>query len=223
MKASKLRVTGFVRGIHRWPQIGPVTRKMFPFDEVIMYICDRKPEKHGSLRLGLRSPKTAIRSESWFVLWSISWTFVISILLSKRSLTNVILVSLDFLRHLMRTENENKLYLIYDRIKSAANEIKYKIYLNKLNRILKFAERNTILSLLMKISITTRRPGRSSKILKKVLWNLLSKFKLSDASITCDKSIVSEFFYEFLTGIDPSLAKKSPNNNCHPYVIWETQ
>ena len=30
----------FVRGIHRWPVIsphkGPVTRKMFPFDEVIM-------------------------------------------------------------------------------------------------------------------------------------------------------------------------------------------
>ena len=30
----------FVRGIHRWPvnstQKGPVTRKMFPFDDVIM-------------------------------------------------------------------------------------------------------------------------------------------------------------------------------------------
>ena len=30
----------FVRGIHRWPvncpQMGPVTRKMFPFDDVIM-------------------------------------------------------------------------------------------------------------------------------------------------------------------------------------------
>ena len=32
----------FVRGIHRWPvnssHIGPVTRKMFPFDDVIMWI-----------------------------------------------------------------------------------------------------------------------------------------------------------------------------------------
>ena len=40
-KASKLRVTGLcVRGIHRWPvnspHKGPVTRKMFPFDDVIM-------------------------------------------------------------------------------------------------------------------------------------------------------------------------------------------
>ena len=39
-KTSKLRVTVFVRGIHRWPvnspHKGPVTRKMFPFDDVIM-------------------------------------------------------------------------------------------------------------------------------------------------------------------------------------------
>ena len=40
-KTSKLRVTGLVRGIHRWPvdshHKGPVTRKMFPFD-AIMYL-----------------------------------------------------------------------------------------------------------------------------------------------------------------------------------------
>ena len=33
----------FVRGIHRWPvnspHKGPVTRKMFPFDDVIMFKC----------------------------------------------------------------------------------------------------------------------------------------------------------------------------------------
>ena len=37
---SKLRVTGIVRGIHRWPVNSPhkwpVTRKMFPFDDAIM-------------------------------------------------------------------------------------------------------------------------------------------------------------------------------------------
>ena len=44
-KTSKLRVTGlfFVRGIHRGPVNSPhkwpVTRKMFPFDDVIMYWC----------------------------------------------------------------------------------------------------------------------------------------------------------------------------------------
>ena len=39
-KTPKFRVTGFVWGIHRWPVNSPhkwlVTRKMFPFDDVIM-------------------------------------------------------------------------------------------------------------------------------------------------------------------------------------------
>ena len=39
-KTSKLRVTGLCAGIHRWPvnspHKGPVTRKLFPFDDVIM-------------------------------------------------------------------------------------------------------------------------------------------------------------------------------------------
>ena len=42
-KASKLRATGLCEGIHRGPVISPhkgsVTRKMFPFDDVIM-MCD---------------------------------------------------------------------------------------------------------------------------------------------------------------------------------------
>ena len=41
-KTSKLRVTGLLRGIHRWPMNSPhkwpVTRKMFPFDDVVMAI-----------------------------------------------------------------------------------------------------------------------------------------------------------------------------------------
>ena len=41
----------FVRGIHQWPvnspHKGPVTRKMFPFDDVIMHYSDVKlPYKH---------------------------------------------------------------------------------------------------------------------------------------------------------------------------------
>ena len=51
-KTSKLRVTG-LRGIHRWPVNSshkwPVTRKIFPFDDVIVwtkmtgYLCDSPP------------------------------------------------------------------------------------------------------------------------------------------------------------------------------------
>ena len=40
-KTSKLRVAGLCWGIHQWPvnspHIGPVARKVFPFDDVIMY------------------------------------------------------------------------------------------------------------------------------------------------------------------------------------------
>ena len=46
-KTSKLCVTGFVRGIHRWPVNSPhkwpVTRKMLPIDVVIMLPNDTKP------------------------------------------------------------------------------------------------------------------------------------------------------------------------------------
>ena len=46
-KTSKPRITGFVWGIHRWsvnsPHKGPVTRKRFPFDDVIMKRKKHKP------------------------------------------------------------------------------------------------------------------------------------------------------------------------------------
>ena len=42
-RRSKLRVTGLCAGIHRWPMNfphkRPVTRKAFPFDDVIMCVC----------------------------------------------------------------------------------------------------------------------------------------------------------------------------------------
>ena len=47
----------YVRGIHRWPvnspRKGPVTRKMFPFDDVIMeyiwYLCEIKYIRVGEI------------------------------------------------------------------------------------------------------------------------------------------------------------------------------
>ena len=45
-ESSKLCVTGLCGGIHRWPVIsphkGPVARKMFPFDDVIMFNQNRQ-------------------------------------------------------------------------------------------------------------------------------------------------------------------------------------
>ena len=47
----------FVRGIHRWPvnspHKGPVTRKMFPFDHVIMISCVSELAHHHKLRYQL--------------------------------------------------------------------------------------------------------------------------------------------------------------------------
>ena len=76
----------FVRGIHRWPvnspHKGPVTRKMIPFDDVVM--CCYKTCKH------LRNFHRKIKQEYWLnvlqvrfnawttnaVLWCISCLFV---------------------------------------------------------------------------------------------------------------------------------------------------
>ena len=45
-KTSKLRVTGHCEGNRRWPvdspHKGPMTRKMFPFNDVIMILSDRR-------------------------------------------------------------------------------------------------------------------------------------------------------------------------------------
>ena len=64
-KTSKLRVTGLCAGIHRWlvnfPHKGPVTRKMFPIDDVIMH-CDADAHRHGCLvcTVGQRRWRTAV-------------------------------------------------------------------------------------------------------------------------------------------------------------------
>ena len=57
-KTSNLLVTGLLRGIHRWPgnspHKGPATRKIFPFDDVIMLTKSMATYKHW--RHDLRPP-----------------------------------------------------------------------------------------------------------------------------------------------------------------------
>ena len=61
----------FVRGIHWWPvdstHIGPVTWKLFPFDDVIMYLCSLLGLPHYINRL----PKN--RGNSQFFNCDIKW------------------------------------------------------------------------------------------------------------------------------------------------------
>ena len=53
-KISKLRATGLCRRIHRWPvnssHKGPVARKMFPFDDVIIYCRQWLPVRRVNCR-----------------------------------------------------------------------------------------------------------------------------------------------------------------------------
>ena len=61
----------FVRGIHRWPVNSlhkrPVTRKMFPFDDVIMHTnFDREPWCHMAL---LRHNELILQGMAWHKIW----------------------------------------------------------------------------------------------------------------------------------------------------------
>ena len=77
----------FMRGIHRWPvnspRKGTVTRKMFPFDDVIMYISQYQDwagtgeDKFKSMYLNnfdLVTPNGSIHlGQHWFRQWLVAW------------------------------------------------------------------------------------------------------------------------------------------------------
>ena len=66
MASQITALLAFVRGIHRSPvnspHKGPVTRKMFPFDDVIMNVMD------GSVRLHLEYSETVSFNKTYFRL-----------------------------------------------------------------------------------------------------------------------------------------------------------
>ena len=86
----------FVWGIHRWPmnspQKGPVTRKMFPFDDVIMVMSFSEPKvckvgrihwlKDKALQQSVRLHDDVIKwkhfSRFWLLVWGIRWSPVTS-------------------------------------------------------------------------------------------------------------------------------------------------
>ena len=98
-KTPKLPVTGFLRGIHRSPanspHKGPVTRIMFPFDDVIMETA--KPAPHHPVRMqqpirtphiqsfssvGARSPSDlCIKYIIHNPVFAQQWTFVVVVII----------------------------------------------------------------------------------------------------------------------------------------------
>ena len=63
-KTSQLHITGLCEGIHRWPvnspHKGPVARKMFPFDDVIMGCFTHAPVKLPK-RIWIKSIRVTLR------------------------------------------------------------------------------------------------------------------------------------------------------------------
>ena len=118
---------------------------------------------------------------------------------------------------------KNKLYIKSKRNPSNQNIDEYKVYKNKLNRLLKLAERNHYSQVL---NDNRNDLKKSWKIIKEVINKaknntLPNKFKISDKFIT-DSKIISDSFNSYFTNIGKNLASKIPNSNLNPLHYIES-
>ena len=112
----------------------------------------------------------------------------------------------------------NKLYKKYQKINAVAHEIEYKTYRNKLNHILKCAERKHYSDLLNDNKNNVKRTWQILKSIvnKNKTTKIQDKFKLSDGTFTSDKSMISTKFNEFFIGIGPNLARNIQRQSVTP-------
>ena len=113
---------------------------------------------------------------------------------------------------------KNKLYKKYQKINAVAHEIEYKTYRNKLNHILKCAERKHYSDLLNDNKNNVKRTWQILKYIvnKNKTTKIQDKFKLSDGTFTSDKSMISTKFNEFFIGIGPNLARNIQKQSVTP-------
>ena len=109
-------------------------------------------------------------------------------------------------------KNKNKLYKRYMKCKTVANENTYKRYRNKLNIILKCAEKKHYTDLLNSNKDNIKK---TCQIMKNIVnrnktRKVHNKFKMGDGSIISDGTLISNKFNDFFTNIEPNLAKKIP-------------
>ena len=114
---------------------------------------------------------------------------------------------------------KNKLYKKYQKINAVAHEIEYKTYRNKLNHILKCAERKHYSDLLNdnKNNVKRTRQILKSIVNKNKTTKIQDKFKLSDGTFISDKSMISTKFNEFFIGIGPNLARNIQKQSVTPF------
>ena len=96
-------------------------------------------------------------------------------------------------------KHKNKLYYIYQKVKSVSNELNYKRYKSKLQNILKKAEKAYFHDLLLNHSNDIRK---SWVIIKGIIHKnrkeqVQTKFKLQDGNVTAEKAIISNKFNDF--------------------------
>ena len=110
-------------------------------------------------------------------------------------------------------KKKNKLYLKYHRTKTAANEVAYKYYRNKLNNVLKIAERKHYADIIEQNKSNLRKTWAIMKELinKNKVTVPQSKFKLSNGSYKTDKKTFSENFNNFFISVGQTLARKIPH------------
>ena len=118
----------------------------------------------------------------------------------------------------MSIKTKNKLYYCYKRINCVKNEVKYKTYKSKLQKLLKVAEKQYYQELLMKYKNNMKKSwGIIKSIINKNKSHLYqTKFKLSDGKIVSDKTTISKHFNEFFLNVGPNLAKTIPKMDTDP-------
>ena len=113
---------------------------------------------------------------------------------------------------------KNKLYRKYLKVKSAANEMNYKNYRNKLHHLIKIAEKRHYSELLNECQDNIKKTWQIIKniVNKNKANQLQTKFKLNDGSFTTDGYVISNKFNDFFVNIGPNLAAKIPEQNLSP-------
>ena len=98
------------------------------------------------------------------------------------------------------------------KIGSSHYECKYRWYRNKLNSLLKYAERQHFAELLESNKSNLKKTWNIMKdiINRKKSQKMQERFKLSDNTITNDKRVVAENFIDFFVNIGNNLAKRIP-------------
>ena len=115
-------------------------------------------------------------------------------------------------------KKKNKLYVKLIKLNTTANEVTYKRYRNKLNHILKYAERKHFQDILEQNKHNLKKTWQIFKniVNKKKTCQVNPKFKLNDGSCITDKATISSKFNDFFVNIGPNLAKKIPSQNISP-------